>query len=85
MNMDSNHTSVAIIISAGGSVLDNRSLHDLPLARPLEADFATAELATCVALRLEHACSREELRRGLNSWASARGWSVAVAPVRRSG
>ena len=85
MKMDSNLTSVAIILSAGGVVLDSRALRDLPLARLLEVDFAVAELATCVAIRLEHACSREELRRGLNSWASARGWSVAVAPVRMSG
>ena len=83
--MDSNHESIAVIVNAGGAVLDDRALDDMPLGRVIEADFAVAELATCVAVRLAHDCPRERLVSELRSWASARGWSMAVAPVRGSG
>ncbi len=76
---------MAVIVSAGGVVLDDRALRDIPLGRVLATDFAVADLASCVAVRLRHDCSRAQLRSGLRRWASARGWSIAVAPVRGSG
>ncbi len=83
--MVSPNSSVAIIISTSGSVLDHPAVCNIPDARIVEADFAAAETVCCAALRLSHECSREELQAGLRVWAGARGWSVAVAPCPESG
>ena len=77
--------STAVIISAGGAVLDDRALRDIPGCDAIEADFVVADSACCVALRVSHECSREQLREWLGAWARARGWSLAVAPDPRSG
>ncbi len=76
--------SVAVIVNAGGAVLDDRALCDMPECRVIEADFEASDTACCVAIRLSHQCSRTELQRGLRTWAGARGWSVAVAPYPKS-
>jgi len=72
--------STAVIISAGGAVLDDRALRDIPCCEAITADFVVADSACCVALRVSHECSREQLREWLGAWARARGWSLAVAP-----
>ena len=53
--------SVAVILSAGGAVLDLRSLGDLPRARIVRAEFAWGDRSACVAATLEHECECGEL------------------------
>ena len=66
-------------------MLDDRALRDIPCCEAITADFVVADSACCVALRVSHECSREQLRESLGAWARARGWSLAVAPNPRSG
>jgi len=73
--------SVAVILSAGGAVLDLHALSDLPRARLVRAEFARGGRAACVAATLEHDCGSRELLAALRPWASGRGWSVTVAPL----
>ncbi len=73
-------SSIAVILSTGGAVLDLEALTDMPQARVVQADVATGEKAACVAATLEHECSQNELREALKVWAAGRGWSVTVAP-----
>ncbi len=82
--MSPTNLSVAIIVSAGGAVLDDWALREMPECRVIGADFEASDTACCVAIRLSHQCSRAELQHGLRSWAKARGWSVAVAPCLES-
>ncbi len=77
--------AIAVVVSAGGAVLDHRALADLPLARLVDVELGEAPLATCAAMQLAHTCSVVELRTALAAWASARGWSLAVAPLRGTG
>lgn len=76
--------SYAVILSAGGAVLDLAALGDLPEARVVHAEFAWGERAACAAATLEHDCSPGELLGALKPWAASRGWSVTIAPVRRA-
>ena len=73
---------MAVILSAGGAVLDLQALGDLPGARVIRAEFAWGDRAACVAATLEHDCDSGELLAALRPWASGRGWSVTVAPLR---
>ena len=73
--------SIAVILSAGGAVLDLRALGDLPGARVVRAEFAWGNRAACVAATLEHECASEELLAALKPWAGGRGWSVTIAPL----
>lgn len=82
--MERRRTSVAVILNAGGSVLDAAALRELPLGRLVRADFACGERAACVAATLEHDCDATELLRTLKPWAASRGWSVTVAPLDRT-
>jgi hypothetical protein len=77
--------SIVIIVSAGGAVLDEAAVRDVPGGRLVEVDIAAAEVGWCAALRMAHDCPREELGRALRAWAGARGWSVAVASGAGSG
>lgn len=83
--MASPELSIVIIVSAGGAVLDEAAVRDVPGGRVVEVDIAAAELGWCAALRMAHDCSREDLGRVLRTWAGARGWSVAVASGAGSG
>ncbi len=82
--MSATNLSVAIIVSAGGAVLDHWAVSEMPECRVMGADFEASDTACCAAVRLSHRCSRAELQRGLRTWAAARGWSVAVAPCPES-
>ncbi|HWP36127.1 MAG TPA: hypothetical protein VNL18_01110 [Gemmatimonadales bacterium] len=73
--------SVAVILSVNGAVLDWDALADLPASRLIRAEFARGERAGCVAATLEHECEPADLTLALRRWASARGWSVTVAPL----
>jgi hypothetical protein len=77
--------SVAVILNAGGMVLDLHSLGDLPQGRVVRAEFAWGERAVCVAATLEHECPSGELTDALRQWAAGRGWSVTVAPLNGGG
>jgi hypothetical protein len=79
--MDPERVSIAIIMSAGGVVLDDNALCDLPHSRVLHVELVVEELAACATVQLAHECSRDALRRALRVWSAARGWSVAVAPL----
>jgi len=74
------HSSIVVILSAGGSILDLEALADMPQARVVQANLASGEKAACVAATLEHDCSQADLREALKVWAAGRGWSVTVAP-----
>jgi hypothetical protein len=74
------HSSIAVILSTGGAILDLEALTDMPQARVVQADLATGEKAACVAATVEHECSQTDLREALKAWAAGRGWSVTVAP-----
>jgi len=80
-SMVESHSSIAIILSAGGATLDLGALDDLPLARLVHAEFARGERAACVAATLRHECDVTELVKALRPWATGRGWSVTVAPL----
>lgn len=82
--MGATNLSVAIIVSAGGAVLDHWALREMPQCRVIGAEFEASNTACCAAVRLSHRCSRAELQRGLRTWAGGRGWSVAVAPCPES-
>ncbi len=75
--------SVAVILSVGGAALDLESLRGVPRARVVRAELAAGERAACVSATLEHECEVGELATALRTWAAARGWSVAVAPLAR--
>lgn len=83
--MEGRNQSVAVILSAGGAVLDLHALADLPGARVVRAEFAWGERSACAAATVEHDCSAAELARTLRPWAAGRGWSVTVAPLARPG
>jgi hypothetical protein len=73
--------SVAVILSAGGAVLDLTALQDVPGGRVVRAEFARGDRAACAAVTLEHECATAELLAVLRPWAAGRGWSVTVAPL----
>ncbi len=79
--MNPQRLSVAIIMSAGGVVLGDDTLCDVPHSRVLHVELVVEELAACATVQLAHECSRGALRRALRAWSAARGWSVAVAPL----
>ncbi len=83
--MTTTHQSVAVILSAGGAVLDREALADLPLGRVVRAEFAVGERAACAALTVAHRCSVTDLTVAVREWARARGWSVTIAPLVRGG
>jgi hypothetical protein len=73
--------SIAVILSAGGAMLDAHALQDIPRARVVKAQFALGERAGCVAATLEHDCQAGELLPDIKRWAAGRGWSVTIAPL----
>ena len=73
--------SIAVILSAGGAILDLQALGDIPRAKVVKAQFALGERAGCAAATLEHDCHTGELLPDLKRWAGARGWSVTIAPL----
>jgi hypothetical protein len=83
--MSATHSSVAVILNAGGAHLDLTVLGEVPGARVVSAEIAWGEQAACIAATLEHECDARELADRLRSWATGRGWSVTVAPLRRPG
>ena len=83
--MSTTHSSVAVILNAGGAHLDLTVLGEMPVARVISAEIAWGEQAACIAATLEHECDVRELAEHLRSWATGRGWSVTVAPLPRPG
>lgn len=75
--------SVAVILSAGGAVLDAEALGDLPGARVVRVEFAWGGRAACAAATLEHDLPRADLLARLGPWAERRGWSITIAPLYR--
>lgn len=84
LRMATANASIAVILSAGGAQLDAAALRDIPRGRVIRAEFARGELASCVALTLEHECAARELLLALKPWAAGRGWTVTVAPLLRA-
>jgi hypothetical protein len=78
------NSSIAVILSTGGAILDLEALTDMPRARVVQADLAKGENAACVAATVEHECSERDLREALKVWAAGRGWTVTVASKRRT-
>ncbi len=83
--MGNQRASIAVILSAGGAVLDLRALSDVPGGKVVRAEFAWGERAACATATLEHECDTAELIRLLRPWAAGRGWSVTVAPLPKPG
>ena len=81
--METRNQSIAVILSAGGAVLDRAALADVPGATIVSAEFASGERAQCVAATVEHEGDARALLRSLKPWAAGRGWSVTVAPLPR--
>lgn len=75
------HESLVIILSAGGSPIDDDTLGAV---RDVVVTWQRVERegsAACLAARVRHRDQPVELRARLRAWGAARGWGVTVAPA----
>lgn len=79
--MPHERVAIAIVVSAGGSLLDEAALREVPLARVIAADIASTGASGCAAVLVGHACSPATLQAACHRWGASRGWRVTVAPV----
>jgi len=79
------HESLVIVLSAGGSPLDGRSLDALAHAAVSWVRVEREGSAACLAARIRHGDPPEEFRDRVRALGAARGWVVTVAPGRRLG
>lgn len=75
------HESLVIILSAGGSPVDDGALSAVAGVEVTWQRLEREGSAACLAARVRHREQPLELRARLRRWGSARGWGVTVAPA----
>jgi len=79
------HESLVIILSAGGSPLDGRSLCALADVAVVWARVECEGSAACLAARVRHGDPPDAFRDRVRRWGAAQGWAVTVASGRPRG
>jgi len=72
--------ALVIILAAGGSPLTADALDDLPEVSPAWVRVEREGAVACLAARVRHRGSTDDLRVRIRGWGGARGWAVTVAP-----
>jgi len=75
------HESLVIILSAGGSPIDDASLTGVAGVEVTWQRVEREGSAACLAARVRHREQPLELRARLRRWGAAQGWGVTVAPA----
>lgn len=77
------HEALVVVLSAGGSPLALDSLESLGGVSVGWVRLEREGDAGCLAARIRHNDSPDELRGRIRRWGAARGWAVTVAPCGR--
>ncbi len=75
------YESLVIILSAGGSPVDDASLSSVTGVEVTWQRLECEGAAACLAARVRHREQPVELRARLRRWGAAQGWGVTVAPA----
>ena len=79
------HESLLIVLSTGGSPLDDAALDVLADTVVQWVRVEREGDAACLAARVRHADPPDRFRERVRAWGAARGWAVTVASSRRPG
>jgi len=74
------HETLVVVLSTGGSPLDETVLGELPDATALWVRVERERQAACLAARFRHPDPPAQFRDRVRRWGASRGWTVAVAP-----
>lgn len=72
--------AVAIVRSAGGSVMSVEQLRGMPGATLMKAEVTRVRRSACAAIVVKYEGPRGPWLASMRRWAAARDWVVTVAP-----
>lgn len=72
--------SLVIILNAGGSPLEDDALRAFDGVSPVWVRVEREGSVACLAARIRHVESFDDLGVRIRGWGGARGWTVTVAP-----